>query len=106
MVMICSCTGNSVTNLPFKTTPTEILDESTGELSTVKPDERSVMVSGVVPLSAEINGKPIFVNKDANSALAFRPNFFKMINENKGTVVVEDTALKAAIKELEAKVYR
>ena len=104
--MICSCTGNSQTNMPFKTTPTEILDESTGDLSTVKPDERSVMVSGIVPLSVEINGNPIYVNKDANSPLAFRPNFFKMVKENKASVQVEDAALKKAIKELQEKVYR
>ena len=62
LITICSCTGNAQTNMPFKTTPLEVLDEVTGDLSTVDVDERSVMVAGLVPLTVEINGNPIFIN--------------------------------------------
>ena len=36
-------------------------------------DESSVMVSGMVALAMECNGKPIWISKDLNSKQAFRP---------------------------------
>ena len=92
--------------MPFKDTPLEILDDATGELTMNVPDERSVMVSGLVPLSVDIGGKPIYINKDANSALAFRPTLFGLIKENKETVQVESSIIKAAIKEIQEKLHR
>ena len=92
--------------MPFKDVPMEVLDEDTGEFRTNFVDERSVMVSGLVPLSVDIGGKPIYINKDANSALAFRPTLFGLIKENKETVQVESSVIKNAIKEIQKKLHR
>ena len=92
--------------MPFKDVPMEVLDEATGDFRNNFVDERSVMVSGLVPLSVEIEGKPIYINKDANSALAFRPTLFGLIKENKETVQVESSVIKNAIKEIQEKIRR
>ena len=36
-------------------------------------DDSRIMVSGMVPLLLEFEGQPIWINKDVNSKLAFRP---------------------------------
>ena len=36
-------------------------------------DDSRIMVSGMVPLVLEIDGEPIWINRDVNSKLAFRP---------------------------------
>ena len=92
--------------MPFKDVPMEVLDEATGDFRNNFVDERSVMVSGLVPLSVDIGGKPIYINKDANSALAFRPTLFGLIKENKETVQVESSVIKNAIKEIQKKLHR
>ena len=48
--------------MPFKDIPREILDDATGEIKKNDIEEKSVMVSGLVPLSVEIDGKPISVD--------------------------------------------
>ena len=105
-----SCTGNAVTNLKFKTMTDEYLDETTGEYTGAAPievNENCVMVSGLVPMVVEVDGNPIpiYVNKDVNSALAFRPNRMKFEQENKHTVKIEDASLKAGIKKIADKVH-
>ena len=40
-------------------------------------DESSVMVSGMVPLVIEFEGKPIWISTDLNSKRAFRPSRVK-----------------------------
>ena len=92
--------------MPFKDIPREILDESTGEFQRNNIEEKSVMVSGLVPLSVEIDGKPIYINKDANSALAFRPSLVGFIKENKYSVKVESSVIKKAIKDIQEKLHR
>ena len=60
------------------------MDEETGELVTpgLDIDESSVMVSGLIPLIIQIDGKPgepltpLWINKDVNSPFAFRPTHF------------------------------
>ena len=42
-----------------------------------KVDESSVMVSGMVPLVIEFEGKPIWISTDLNSKRAFRPSRVK-----------------------------
>ena len=70
-------TGNPILNQKFNQDP--FLDEFTGELTEpVKVNEASVMVSGLVPISIEFNGIPIYVNKDLNSPFAFRPLLYDM----------------------------
>ena len=58
-----------------------ILDENSGEmLAPEAPElvkEASVMVSGVIPLIIEVNGNPLWINRDMNSPFAFRPSRFK-----------------------------
>ena len=58
-----------------------ILDESTGEISAPPTpkllDESSCMVTGVIPLIIEVDGKPLWINKDMNSPFAFRPSRMK-----------------------------
>ena len=92
--------------MKWKETPIEVLDETNGEIRMNKVDERSVMVSGLVPMSVDIGGKPIYINKDVNSALAFRPTLFGLIKENKESVQVESSVIKKAIKDIQEKVYR
>ena len=70
-------TGNPILNQKFNQDP--FLDEFTGELTEpVKVNEASVMVSGLVQISIEFNGIPIYVNKDLNSPFAFRPLLYDM----------------------------
>ena len=77
------CTGNSKFNQVFDGDVASMeprLDESTGELSAASPsftDESSCMVTGVIPLIIEVNGKPLWINKDMNSPFAFRPSRMK-----------------------------
>ena len=92
--------------MPFKDIPRQILDDATGEIKRNDIEEKSVMVSGLVPLSVEIDGKPIYINKDFNSALAFRPSLVGFIKENKNSVKVESSVIKKAIKDIQEKVYR
>ena len=89
--------------MPFKTL--EVLDETTGELSTPDVNEKSVMVSGVIPLAVLVNGKPIYVNLDCNSPFAFRPNRMAFQKENKDTVQVEVERLMAGFKLLDETVH-
>ena len=42
-----------------------------------KVDESSVMVSGMVPMFIEYEGKPLWISKDLNSKRAFRPERVK-----------------------------
>ena len=54
--------------------PSEVPSEPpSGEPSRPKVDESSVMVSGMVPMFIEYEGKPIWISKDLNSKRAFRP---------------------------------
>ena len=48
-----------------------------GPYSGPRVNESSVMVSGMVPMIIEYEGKPIWVNKDLNSKRAFRPERIK-----------------------------
>ena len=48
-----------------------------GLYSGPRVNESSVMVSGMVPMFIEYEGKPIWVNKDLNSKRAFRPERIK-----------------------------
>ena len=59
-------TGNTKQNKKFEI-------ESSGSDSGPKVDESSVMVSGIVPISIEFEGRPIWISKDVNSKRAFRP---------------------------------
>ena len=59
-----------------------ILDEATGEVSEATPsptliDESSCMVTGIIPLIIDVDGKPLWINKDMNSPFAFRPSRMK-----------------------------
>ena len=47
---------------------------SSGPPSGPKVDESSVMVSGMVPMFIEFEGKPVWISKDLNSKRAFRPD--------------------------------
>ena len=76
-------TGNPVLNQKFEQDGHPILDETTGEIRTEFVDERSLMVSGLVPLSIEVDGQPIYVNLDKNSSFAFRPsNYAYKVNDD------------------------
>ena len=91
-------TGNSKYNKKFEiessgpealsepaSEPTTDPDSDSGELSGPhsglpsgpKVDESSVMVSGMVPLVIEFEGKPIWISTDLNSKRAFRPSRVK-----------------------------
>ena len=61
-----SCTGNPIWNLKF--------ENPTGEHF----DEKSMMISGMIPLLIKANGTAIWGNKDRNSPHAFRPMNYDM----------------------------
>ena len=77
-------TGNPQLNQAFQQDSESVLDETTGEM--IAPefvDERSLMVSGLIPLSIEVDGRPIYVNLDKNSSFGFRPcNYAYKVNDD------------------------
>ena len=64
-----SCTANAIWNLSWNT---EEQDRGANF------DEKSMAISGFIPLLLELNGVPIWGNKDRNSPLAFRPTNYRM----------------------------
>ena len=69
LLYTCRCTGHTPWNQPFEVPPGEFVDE------------RSLMVSGMIPIILEVNGAPlrvIWINRDVNSPLAFRPLKYDM----------------------------
>ena len=104
------CTGNAIWNLMF------------GSEAGANFDEKSLMISGLIPLLLELNGVHIWVNKDRNSPRSFRParygmevsfffndfcpnqsveNGYYFQKENTETVKIEVKRLVDSMKELD-----
>ena len=64
----CSCTGNPIWNKLFNPQPGDVPDV----------DEKSLMISGMIPIILEFNGIPIWINRDVNSPRSFRPARYGM----------------------------
>ena len=69
VITFFSCTGNAIWNLAFSSDSEERGDNF---------DEKSMSISGFIPLLLELNEVPIWGNKDKNSPLAFRPVGYRM----------------------------
>ena len=67
VITFYSCTANPIWNLAFSSA-------DRGE----NFDEKSMAISGFISLLLELNGIPIWGNKDRNSPLAFRPTNYRM----------------------------
>ena len=73
-----SCTGNPIWNLKFEN------PAGTGEYF----DEKSMMISGMIPLLIKANGTPIWGNKDKNSPHAFRPvNYDMSVSKHSSEII-------------------
>ena len=48
-----------------------------------------MMISGMIPIVIDVNGIPLWINRDVNSPRAFRPARYAMEKENKETVKIE-----------------